>query len=318
MKKILIISSNRLGDSILSSGLNKFFKDKNYSVTFACGPLPYGLFKFCGNIDKIFSFKKKKFSLHWLYLWMKVIFNFWECVVDLRGSAISFFLFTKKRLIYKNLINDELHKTKSVSSLVTKRNLPPNFKLNFTKQKSKNFEILKLKRGKYKNVILVAPCANWIGKTWPIDRFVTLIKKLREDKIFRKSKFIIIGAADEKKKMKKLLDNKSINLLDLVGKIDLIEMYNLMQKSNLFIGNDSGLMHLAALAKVPTVGLFGPSDLKKYRPFGIKTLAIKSPKNFNELMGYEGFNPKKVNSLMTGLKVNHVYAKIIKFYKGLK
>ena len=35
-------------------------------------------------------------------------------------------------------------------------------------------------------------------------------------------------------------------------------------------------------------------------------------------MGYEGFNPKKVNSLMTSLKVNHVYLKIIKFYKGLK
>ena len=34
MKKILIISSNRLGDSILSSGLNKFFKDKGYDITF--------------------------------------------------------------------------------------------------------------------------------------------------------------------------------------------------------------------------------------------------------------------------------------------
>ena len=153
-------------------------------------------------------------------------------------------------------------------------------------------------------------------KTWPIDRFVTLIKKLRENKIFSKSKFIIIGAADEKNE-KKLLNNKNINLLDLVGKIDLIEMYNLMQKSNLFIGNDSGLMHLAALAKVPTIGLFGPSDLKKYRPFGIKTLQLKV-QNFNELMGYEGFNPKKVNSLMTSLKVSRVYAKIIKFYKGLK
>ena len=117
----------------------------------------------------------------------------------------SAFLFTKKRLIYKNLINDKLHKTKSVSSLVTKRNLPPNFKLNFTKQKIKNFETLKLTRGKYKNVILVAPCANWIGKTWPIDRFVTLIKKLREDKIFSKSKFIIIGATDEKKKNEKIV-----------------------------------------------------------------------------------------------------------------
>ncbi|MBD23286.1 MAG: hypothetical protein CL572_06480 [Alphaproteobacteria bacterium] len=121
----------------------------------------------------------------------------------------------------------------------------------------------------------------------------------------------------KKKKMKKLIENKSINLLDLVGKIDLIEMYFLMQKSNLFIGNDSGLMHLAALAKVPTIGLFGPSDIKKYSPFGSKTLAIKSPKSYNELMSYDGFNPKKVNSLMTGLEVDHVYKKIVNFYKDL-
>ena len=53
---------------------------------------------------------------------------------------------------------------------------------------------------------------------------------------------------------------------------------------------------------------FQSKDIKK----------IKSPKNFNELMGYEGFNPKKVNSLMKSLKVNHVYLNIIKFYKGLK
>ena len=97
-----------------------------------------------------------------------------------------------------------------------------------------------------------------------------------------------------KKKMKKLLKNKSINLLDLVGKVDLITMYHIMKKGNLFIGNDSGLMHLAALAEVPTVGLFGPSDIIKYRPFGLKTLAIKSPKSYKELMSYEGFEkPKK-------------------------
>ena len=78
--------------------------------------------------------------------------------------------------------------------------------------------------------------------------------------------------------MKKLLDNKSINLLDLVGKIDLIEMYNLMQKSNLFIGNDSGLMHLAALAKVPTVGLFGPSDLKNIALLVLKHWQLKVQK----------------------------------------
>ena len=125
MKKILIISSNRLGDSILASGLNKFFKEKNFKITFVCGPLPFNLFKFCENIDNIISLEKKKFSFHWLYLWGKVFLNFWDNVIDLRGSALSFFLFTKKRTIYKNEIYSKLHKTKSISSLVSKKIFPP-------------------------------------------------------------------------------------------------------------------------------------------------------------------------------------------------
>ncbi|MBD23285.1 MAG: hypothetical protein CL572_06475 [Alphaproteobacteria bacterium] len=181
MKKVLIISSNRLGDSILSSGLNKFFKDKGFQVTFVCGPLPFNLFKFCRNIEKIISLKKNKFSIHWLYLWSRVILNFWDYVIDLRGSAVGFFLFTKKRLIYKNLVNSELHKTKSISSLVSKKNLPPNINLDL-KKKIKNVEIIKLLTKKYKSYILVAPCANWIGKTWPIERFAKLILKLKGEK----------------------------------------------------------------------------------------------------------------------------------------
>ena len=314
MKKILIISSNRLGDSILSSGLNKFFKDKGYDITFVCGPLPFALFRLCNNINKVFSLEKKKFSIHWLYLWIKVVFNFWDCVIDLRGSLIGYFLFTKKRLIYKNRVTDKLHKIKSISSLVSEKIIPPDISLEHTKKK---FEDNILLSKKYKQFILVAPCTNWIGKTWPIERFIELIKRLEKEKIFSKSLFVILGSVDEQKKMKKLLKNKSINLLDLVGKVDLITMYHIMKKSNLFIGNDSGLMHLAALAEVPTVGLFGPSDIIKYRPFGLKTLAIKSPKSYKELMNYEGFNPKKVSSLMTDLKVEHVLKKIVKFYKNL-
>ena len=60
-----------------------------------------------------------------------------------------------------------------------------------------------------------------------------------------------------------------------------------------------------------------PSDFIKYQPFGLKTLAIRSPKSYKELMSYEGFNPKKVSSLMTGLKVEYVFKKIVKFYKEL-
>ena len=60
MKKVLIISSNRLGDSILASGLNKYFKEQDFNITLVCGPLPYELFKFCGLIDKVIKLKKKR------------------------------------------------------------------------------------------------------------------------------------------------------------------------------------------------------------------------------------------------------------------
>ena len=61
---------------------------------------------------------------------------------------------------------------------------------------------------------------------------------------------------------------------DLFGKSTLIEIFKIMKHCNLFIGNDSGLMHMAALANIKTFGLFGPSDKLKYKPWGKGNIAI--------------------------------------------
>ena len=63
MKRVLIISSNRLGDTILSSGLNYYFKNKykDTQVTFVCGEVPHDLFKYCKDVDIIIPLKKKNF-----------------------------------------------------------------------------------------------------------------------------------------------------------------------------------------------------------------------------------------------------------------
>ena len=114
----------------------------------------------------------------------------------------------------------------------------------------------------------------------------------------------------------KLLNDRDLPIFNLVGKSSLAEIFLIMKKSKLFIGNDSGLMHLSALANIPTVGLFGPSDPYKYHPWGDKTLTIKSPKNFKELMGFKDFDHKKVNSLMYDLTVNFVFDEIVKFCDG--
>ena len=118
--------------------------------------------------------------------------------------------------------------------------------------------------------------------------------------------------------MKSLFDKKLSFIEDFVGKVSLAEMFVIMKRSKLFIGNDSGLMHLAALSEIPTIGLFGPSDVKKYSPVGSKTLAITTSKSYKQLMGYEGFDSKKVDSLMTSLTVSEVFEKTLKFYRKVK
>ena len=56
--------------------------------------------------------------------------------------------------------------------------------------------------------------------------------------------------------------------IDLSGKITLTEVAACMRRLDLFIGNDSGLMHLAAASETPTLGLFGPSHASQYAPAG--------------------------------------------------
>ena len=78
-----------------------------------------------------------------------------------------------------------------------------------------------------------------------------------------------------KKIMINLLNEKSLPMLDLVGKVSLPEIFLIMKKSKLFIGNDSGLMHLSALANIPTIGLFGPSDSKSIIHGEVKLLRLR-------------------------------------------
>ena len=98
MKNILVVSSNRLGDCILSSGLHQYFKknEKNSKVTLVCGEIPSELFKYCNYVDELIILKKKKFALHWFFLWTKIFLKKWDRIVDLRGTIISFFLFSKE------------------------------------------------------------------------------------------------------------------------------------------------------------------------------------------------------------------------------
>ena len=165
---------------------------------------------------------------------------------------------------------------------------------------------------------MIAPSANWIGKIWPIDNFSELISSLTDISYFKNSIFVIVGPKEEWNLISSLFKSCKGNLFNLVGKTNLAEIFLIMKECDLFIGNDSGLMHLSASAKIPTVGLFGPSDTIRYHPWGNKTLAIKSSKTPEELMGNDDFDPEKCGSLMNDLSVLEVIKKLKNFLKIYK
>ena len=92
--KILVISSNLIGDTILSTcAVNHFVKlYPNSKFTFIAGPTSGQIYKNFSQKDKIFIIKKKKFNLHWLDIYRCSISDKWDIIIDFRSSIISYFV----------------------------------------------------------------------------------------------------------------------------------------------------------------------------------------------------------------------------------
>jgi len=95
-------------------------------------------------------------------------------------------------------------------------------------------------------------------------------------------------------------------VLDLVGGPDLLTVGACLARCDLFVGNDSGLMHLAAAVGAPTLGLFGPSHEWRYRPWGERAAALRTPESYEELTGGADYDHRTTGSLMDGLTVEEV------------
>jgi ADP-heptose:LPS heptosyltransferase len=65
--------------------------------------------------------------------------------------------------------------------------------------------------------------------------------------------------------------------VDLGGCLTLPEAAAFLARATLYVGNDSGLMHLAAASGVPTLGLFGPTPVAEYAPVGRRTATVCAP-----------------------------------------
>lgn len=301
--KILFITSTYLGDAIISSGiLNETIKKyPKAKFTVVAGSAPAPLFKNFPQVEKVIPLTKKKFSMHWMYLWMRCLPFKWDSIIDVRGTGISYFLYTKQRYIWQSQKGPEM-KVHQLARWMGLKKTPEN-KIWVGEK-----ELLKAKKliGSSK-VICISPAANWDKKCWPLDYFSELCQDLISKKgAFPGYKIAVFGAPNQRQELQPLFD-QLLEAEDLVGKIDLPTIAACFSLSKLFIGNDSGLMHLAASMGTKTLGLFGPSPENIYGPWGKKAMYVRTPEDFFEAMekaqkGVEVMQSLKIGTVKEALK----------------
>ncbi|MDE2487838.1 MAG: glycosyltransferase family 9 protein [Alphaproteobacteria bacterium] len=282
---ILFITATRIGDAVLSSGLIKRLHDEipNARFTIVAGPLAAPLFAEAPNLDEVIVFAKAKDGSHWFDLWRRVRKRHWGLVVDMRGSGLSRFLSARRRAVYRRPTGPPQHKVLEAARTLRIEDDPAG-PFIFTSPAIEAYaEELTAGTGP---ILALAPAANWVGKTWPLERFSRVALRLIRNPgaPLQGGRLMVLGGRGE---VNLARDLKEVvgrgQLIDLAGKVDLLTAFACLRRARLFIGNDSGAMHLAAAAGVPTLGLFGPSDERQYGPWGAQTRSIRGPRTFEQI-----------------------------------
>ncbi len=120
-------------------------------------------------------------------------------------------------------------------------------------------------------IICIHPGAGKIYKQWTVDGFVDIIDWLYN----RGVRPVLIGAGRDRDFGDKILKKVSRKPVDLIDRLTLGELMVLLSKANLFMGNDSGPMHLAALMGTPVIALFGPAREKRWSPLSEKATVLR-------------------------------------------
>ena len=118
---------------------------------------------------------------------------------------------------------------------------------------------------------IISPGAGSVKKRWPLERFMMVAAELKKRGL---QPSILLGPAEVD--LEAVLQHGSQSRPQVVKTRTFQELITLLESAVIYIGNDSGVSHLAAFLGVPTLVIFGPSDPDRWRPFGNHVRIVKA------------------------------------------
>ena len=299
---ILFVTATRIGDAVLSTGLLSYLIERHPTarLTIAAGPVAAPLFEAVPRLERLEVIEKRRWSAHWLPFYAAVATRRWDLVVDLRGSALAWLLRAGERRVMAKGDARE-HRVRQLARLFRPRPAAEPAPVDGAASRAR--------RGR----------ADPAGRSGPGDRTGReLARQAVASRALRRAgaaadrcgrpaagaRVAVLAAAHERRQAEPLLAAIPLDRrIDLVGKVDLLTAAAVLRRCALFIGNDTGLMHIAAASGTPTLGLFGPSPSDQYAPWGQRTALVRSSDPPETMFG-PGFDHRTTDTLMDGLSVD--------------
>jgi heptosyltransferase III len=299
---ILFVTATRIGDAVLSTGLlsHLIARYPNARLTIAAGPVAAPLFGLVPGLERLIVVHKRRWALHWPPLFAAVAARRWDLVVDLRGSALAWLLRARERRV-KAKGDEHEHRVRQLGRLFDLD--PPPGPVLWTGPEHEDAAAALVPSGS--QVLAIGPAANWRGKEWRALRFAELALRLTAPGgVLPGARVAVLAAGHERPQAQPVIEAiPDGRRIDLVGRTDLLTAAAVLRRCALFIGNDTGLMHIAAAAGAPTLGLFGPSPSRQYAPWGPRAGFVASAEPREAMFG-PGFDHRTTDTLMDGLSVD--------------
>lgn len=113
-------------------------------------------------------------------------------------------------------------------------------------------------------LVVLHPVAKWESKLWPLSHWAELAKGLAGLGV----RLALSGSGDDRSVTRAIADAAGVDIIDLAGRISLKDLAALLNRADLLVSTDTGVMHLGAATGCPVVALFGPTAHWRTGPYG--------------------------------------------------
>lgn len=280
MKKILVFSFSFIGDAVLSTAVIQPLRShfQNSHITFLVGPSAFDLLANDPQLDTalIYDNRGEHAGLKGRIKLIKTLRREkFDLVVNLRDSFTARCIGAEHWGLMGG--DRERHAVIRYLEVLSKHDVDPtdahpHLQLTKTEQATAHRFLAEAGVPSERLLIGIHPGGNWEYKLWNVEKYAQLATALSKEK----NASILLFAGPNERKLQSQVASMMSTLPILVKTENLREVAALIAACDVYIGNDTGPMHIAAAVRTPVIALFGSTNHIRSGPYGDKRTVVQS------------------------------------------